>query len=140
MSRQELAEAVNAFLFAATGRVSNLDGSYVGRLEPGEYRWPCKAYRQAFRAVLGALADAELGFYIVRRTGDDDTATEYGHVVLSRNELAGHLPDGMRLAVPGRDVIVVYVIVAGGERAFVGASPGGGAQPVGMAAGSESVA
>lgn len=87
MSRQELAEAVNAHLFATTGRVSNLDGSYVGRLERGEYRWPCAAYRQAFRAVLGASADAELGFYIVRRAGDDDTAAEHDHAVLSRDEL-----------------------------------------------------
>lgn len=62
MSRQELAEAVNVYLFATTRRVSNLDGNYVGRLERGEYRWPCKAYRQAFRAVLGASTDAELGF------------------------------------------------------------------------------
>jgi hypothetical protein len=140
MSRQELAEAVNAYLFATTGRVSNLDGSYVGRLERREYRWSGKAYRHAFRAVLGASVDAELGFYIVQRTGDDDTATEHDHAVLSRDELARHRPDRIGLPVPGREVIVVYLIAAGHERAFAGASPSGAADPVGIAAGLGSVA
>jgi len=140
MSRQELAEAVNANLFATTGRVSNPDSSNVGKLERGEYRWPCKADRQAFRAVLGASADAELGFYIVRRTGDDDTATEHDHAVRSRDGLARHLSHRIGLPVPGRQVIVVYVIVAGHERAFAAATAGGAAEPVGIAAASGSVA
>ncbi|MEV7231973.1 hypothetical protein AB0M79_33940 [Polymorphospora sp. NPDC051019] len=67
MSRQELAEAVNARMFAVTGRVGGLDGNYVGKLERGEYRWPGADYRAAFRAVLGAASDADLGFYVNRR-------------------------------------------------------------------------
>jgi hypothetical protein len=140
MSRQELAEAVNACLFTTTGRVSNLDARYVGKLERGEHRWPCKAYRQAFRAVLGASADAELGFYIVRRTGDDDTDTEHDHASASHIELARHLPNRIGLLVPGRDVIVVYVIVAGRERAFVRSESQRRAESVAMAARSGSVA
>ncbi|BCJ66436.1 hypothetical protein [Polymorphospora rubra] len=66
-SRQELAEAVNARVFATTGRVACLDGNYVGKLERGRHRWPGADYRAAFRAVLGAVSDAELGFYIRRQ-------------------------------------------------------------------------
>lgn len=69
LSRQELAEAVNAYLFTATGRVVSLDGSYVGGLERGEYRWPGADYRRAFRAVLGAATDVDLGFFITRPMG-----------------------------------------------------------------------
>jgi hypothetical protein len=70
MSRRELAEAVNSYLFAKTGRVFSIDDKHVGRLERGEFRWPSAVYREAFRAVLGASRDAELGFYITRRTAD----------------------------------------------------------------------
>ncbi|MEV4706759.1 hypothetical protein [Actinoplanes sp. NPDC049316] len=67
MSRQELAEAVNTYLWATFHRRASLDGSYVGKLENGEHRWPNEQYRQAFRAVLGVETDAELGFYPTRR-------------------------------------------------------------------------
>jgi hypothetical protein len=113
MSRQELAEAVNAYLFATTERASTLDGSYVGKLERGEHRWPCAVYRQAFRAVLGKSTDAELGFYIARRNND----AAIGHVSVA----ASRSPPGP--LVPGRtgllplvgDVAVVYLIVASPE-------------------------
>jgi hypothetical protein len=35
MSRQELAEAVNAYIYATAQRVTTLDSSYVGKLERG---------------------------------------------------------------------------------------------------------
>ena len=38
MSRQELAEAVNAHVFATTGRVANLNANYIGKLERGTHR------------------------------------------------------------------------------------------------------
>jgi hypothetical protein len=69
MSRQELAELVNGYLFDATGSVHNLDANYVGKLERGDHRWPSALYRQAFRAVLKAATDADLGFYIPGRSG-----------------------------------------------------------------------
>jgi len=77
MSRQELAEAVNAAVFAETGRVSALTANYVGKLEAGLHRWPIESTRRVFRAVLGAERDADLGFFIVygTRAGTEDTAT-----------------------------------------------------------------
>lgn len=66
MSRQELAEAVNAYLWDVHGERAGLDASYVGKLELGRHRWPRARYREAFRTVLGAGSDAELGFFIVR--------------------------------------------------------------------------
>lgn len=47
LSRQGLAEAVNAHLYGTTRRVFGLDGSYMGMLERGETRWPNAAYRAA---------------------------------------------------------------------------------------------
>ncbi|GAA3758390.1 hypothetical protein GCM10022225_49700 [Plantactinospora mayteni] len=71
MSRQELAEAVNAVVFAATGVVIRLNANYIGKLELGVHRWPAEPTRRAFRAVLDAGRDADLGFFIVygTRTG-----------------------------------------------------------------------
>jgi hypothetical protein len=68
MSRQELAEAVNAHVFDVSGRVSVMDAHYVGRLERGIRRYPTADYRAAFRAVLGVATDAELGFVHPGRT------------------------------------------------------------------------
>lgn len=69
LSRRELADLVNAYL-ARTGASRYIVASYVGSLERGEYRWPLREYREAFRAVLGAQTDAELGFYKSRRQTD----------------------------------------------------------------------
>lgn len=62
-SRTELAELVNAWLATNTTRPGILDDAYVARLERGRIRWPNSDYRAAFRAVLGAQSDAELGFH-----------------------------------------------------------------------------
>ena len=43
-----------------------IDAIYVGKLERGVIRWPTPMVRAAFRSVLSATTDAELGFYIVR--------------------------------------------------------------------------
>jgi len=66
MSRQELADAINAVLFKRHAQQSGLDENYIGKLERGKYRWPNDRYREAFRAVLGARSDAEIGFFIIR--------------------------------------------------------------------------
>lgn len=66
MSRQELADAVNAAVQASTGRASALDRTAVWKLEAGRHRWPAAATRAGLRAVLGAERDADLGFYIIR--------------------------------------------------------------------------
>lgn len=67
MSRQELADRVNAYLFERTGRLHELDDNYVGKLERGIIRWPQATYREALRAVLGAATDRDLGFVNTRR-------------------------------------------------------------------------
>ncbi len=62
MSRCELAEAVNDYLWHATGERYDLDAHAVARYERGAVRWPRAHYRSALRHVLGAKTDSELGF------------------------------------------------------------------------------
>lgn len=65
LSRQELAELVNAWVYEHTKghRIIELDANYLGKLEQGTIRWPQDPDRRAgFRAVLGVTTDAELGF------------------------------------------------------------------------------
>ncbi|GAA3346522.1 hypothetical protein GCM10020358_57820 [Amorphoplanes nipponensis] len=66
MSRQELADAVNAYLWATYKVTSNWDETDIGRLERGENRWPVERRREAFRTVLHVQTDSEIGFYIDR--------------------------------------------------------------------------
>lgn len=66
MSRQELADAVNEYLWRVHQLKATLDATYVGKLERGEHRWPQDLYREAFRVVIDVDTDAELGFYIKR--------------------------------------------------------------------------
>ena len=75
LSRQELADLVNEHLTSSGLRHTFLDATYIGKLERGKHRWPQRAYRDAFRVVLGVQRDADLGFYIRRRQPDTtDTA------------------------------------------------------------------
>lgn len=67
MSRSELAEAVNAHVWATTGSSRVLDSDMIGRYERGLNRWPNADYRAGLRAVLGAASDSELGFFPTRR-------------------------------------------------------------------------
>lgn len=66
MSRRELADLVNDYLWKAYGRRSAIDADYVGKLERGDHRWPQDQYRAAFRSTLEAESDAELGFFVTR--------------------------------------------------------------------------
>jgi tetratricopeptide (TPR) repeat protein len=70
MSRQELADAANAYLAGHDHErwraEASLDALQIGKLERGEHRWPNDIRRDAFRHVLNAETDAELGFYIIR--------------------------------------------------------------------------
>jgi hypothetical protein len=67
MSRQELADAVNAYIWREHHIEERLDAHDIGKLERGEHRWPGARRREAFRAVLHADTDARLGFFITRR-------------------------------------------------------------------------
>jgi hypothetical protein len=67
LSRAELAEAVNAWLWSTTGQRFELDGHHIAKYERGVVRFPIGPYRAALRAVLGVRTDAELGFAPSRR-------------------------------------------------------------------------
>ncbi|MFD1082537.1 hypothetical protein ACFQ3M_13165, partial [Micromonospora andamanensis] len=71
MSRQELAEAVNAWLYEHAGRRFAIHAGYIGNLERGTTRWPSAHYRTGLRAVLGKATDAELGFFIIQGHAKD---------------------------------------------------------------------
>ncbi|MCP2256493.1 hypothetical protein LX15_000176 [Streptoalloteichus tenebrarius] len=63
LSRAELAEAVNAWIYENRNRrVAALDAHYVAKLERGEIRCPQDDYRAGLRAVLDVATDQELGF------------------------------------------------------------------------------
>jgi hypothetical protein len=67
LSRQEVAELINEWLYDRTKKRVELDANYIGKLERGVIRWPGRQYREAFRAVLRAESDAQLGFHGHRR-------------------------------------------------------------------------
>jgi len=76
LSRQELAELVNAWVFEHTKdhrvielEANYLEANYIGKLEQGSIRWPQDPDRRAgFRAVLGVNTGADLGFRRPRRS------------------------------------------------------------------------
>lgn len=69
MSRQEVAEAVNAWIWEHQQRCTHLDGKYVGKLERGEIRWPLTHVRAGLRGVFGADSDASIGLYVIYGAG-----------------------------------------------------------------------
>ncbi|WP_141714098.1 hypothetical protein [Micromonospora inyonensis] len=71
MSRQELADAVNAHAHAHAGCRSAVDARYIGKLERGEHRWPFEPYRTALREILRKSTNADLGFFIVKGHAQD---------------------------------------------------------------------
>lgn len=75
MSRQELADAVNAHTHAHAGCRSAVDARYIGKLERGEHRWPFEPYRTALREVLGKTTNADLGFFIIQGHAQDPEAS-----------------------------------------------------------------
>lgn len=74
MSRQELADAVNTYLARWDPDQATLDANQIGKLERGHRRWPGRLRREAFRHVLHATADRELGFHIIRGMGSEGSS------------------------------------------------------------------
>ena len=68
MSRQELADAVNAYVASHDSTEATLDANQIGKMERGHRRWPGKLRRAGFRHALGADSDRDLGFYVIRST------------------------------------------------------------------------
>lgn len=95
MSRQEIADAVNRYLAGKGYNEADIDANYIGKLERGEHRWPRDSRREAFRAVLGAVSDAALGFYVVR--GEPHEAVNDAQIEVDRLQTA----DGGRRALLG---------------------------------------
>ena len=141
MSRRELAEAVNAYLCAETGKVFAMSANHVGKLEQGVIGAPIEEYRRGLRAVLGAATDAELGFDAPRPptlTVDDPQP------VASHPARAGFVATGPETSVrpsspaPGRGLGVTG---AGGVTVTVTVTPTDqGAMCVGILAGDVRIA
>ncbi|MBV9012044.1 MAG: XRE family transcriptional regulator [Pseudonocardiales bacterium] len=74
LSRQELAELAGAWIWKHHGKKYDINANYIGKIEQGVIRWPNALTREAFRTVLGATKDSELGFVNAR-------AHYYGAVV-----------------------------------------------------------
>ncbi|MEV7342231.1 hypothetical protein [Streptomyces sp. NPDC093544] len=67
LSRQELAEQVNAVIWTRHSVRAELDANYIGKLERGVITWPGDQYREAVRTILRTSTDTELGFRNTRR-------------------------------------------------------------------------
>lgn len=101
MTRQELADLVNAHVYRATGKVTAVDANHVGKWERGAFRWPAACYRNALRTVLDVGTDAELGFRRSARGKPDDvdrrallkTALGAGAGVIAARTLPGPAVD-----------------------------------------------
>ncbi|MBB5159546.1 tetratricopeptide repeat protein [Saccharopolyspora phatthalungensis] len=93
MSRAELAEAVNRYLWDTTGKRHELDAHAIARYERGDVRWPSAHYRSGFRAVLGAATDADLGFHPTRR-GNTTTPTRAERTTRSVPDYCGRIDLG----------------------------------------------
>lgn len=65
MSRQELAERVNTWVWDHYKETVEHSANWICQLEQGTIRWPREMSRAALREILGAPTDAALGF-----TGD----------------------------------------------------------------------
>ncbi|MGH3912271.1 MAG: hypothetical protein ACRDTC_02490, partial [Pseudonocardiaceae bacterium] len=127
LTQAQVAELVAALVEQTTGRHYGIDADYVSKVERGEISWPGAAYRSAFRRVLGAASDAELGFYCSRSseatlvvassmvegrpTWAEDIMLDSGLIryagAAAIGALSAHLPDMLRgalhrIVVPAR--------------------------------------
>lgn len=72
LTRQELAELVNAWIYENTHatHVVEIDANYIGKLEQGKIRWPQDDDRRAaLRAILNVDTDSAIGLRRPRRSG-----------------------------------------------------------------------
>jgi hypothetical protein len=67
LSRQELAELVNEWVWKHHNKMVAVSANYIGQLERGSIHWPGKLYREALRAILSVSQDSALGFTNTRR-------------------------------------------------------------------------
>ncbi|MGH3717736.1 MAG: hypothetical protein ACRDRI_02650 [Pseudonocardiaceae bacterium] len=66
LTQAQLAASAAELVEQTTERQCGIDADYISKVERGAIRWPSAAYRAAFRTLLGATSDAELGLYCPR--------------------------------------------------------------------------
>lgn len=108
LTQEQVAEAVREAYWRLFDKEAAIDAEHVSKLERGIITWPNARYRAAFRDVLGATTDAELGFYY-RRCGDTVDGGEPGD---------GEVPDVRR----GKFIRLVTGVGAGLGVAGLGAA------------------
>ncbi|HVK23587.1 MAG TPA: XRE family transcriptional regulator [Actinokineospora sp.] len=101
MSRAELAEAANAWLWEQRGERFDLDARAIARYERGAVRWPGAHYRAALRHVLNAPDDAALGFR---------PAGQSGHPIKAEQPVALLLPGSVELGVSPAEFVSQVVL------------------------------
>jgi hypothetical protein len=117
LSRQEVAELVNEWLYRRYGTVVELDANYVGKLERGIIRWPGRSYREALRTVLRVDSDAQLGFYGRRRRPGSVDDVDRQQFLRTASAVPGV---GVRTPSPGHRVIPAYGVHCGPELRVAG--------------------
>ncbi|TDD50113.1 hypothetical protein [Saccharopolyspora elongata] len=115
LTREELAEAVNAQVFRSTGKVTAIDANHIGKWERGVIRWPAAHYRAAIRAVLDVATDADLGF---RRGGSGCTTEDVDRKTFLRSTLGLGAGAALARATPA------VAALAGGQDDLVSAVAG----------------
>lgn len=66
LSRTELADRINQYVWFNCAVRTTVDRKYIARLEAGQVCWPNERYRQALRQVLDVANDTDLGFVPTR--------------------------------------------------------------------------
>jgi len=66
LTRQELAELVNTWVWEHHDKKVEATANYVGKLEQGIIRWPGTLCREAFQAISGVSTDSDPGFVNAR--------------------------------------------------------------------------
>jgi cytochrome c551/c552 len=100
MSRRELAELVNQYVWDNFQQRTGLDENYIGKLERGVVRWPNDVYRAGLRAVLGVGDDADLGFRPTRGPLSPGPGDESPAWITSMAVAAASVLDAMTLSTP----------------------------------------
>jgi hypothetical protein len=94
MTRAELADAANRYLWETRNQRYNLDADTIKRYESGKVGWPGEAYREGLRAALGVATDADLGFAPTRR-GSATTAPALVTLPVATTDLHGQVDLGV---------------------------------------------
>lgn len=131
LTQHQLAEAVGVAYWRLFDAEAAIDADHVSKFERGLITWPNARYREAFRTVLEADTDADLGFYSRRSrvTVEAGELTDGAREVdpARRNEfirLLGRLGAGAGLGVAGVGAALPDPVRAVLSRAATPAPPG----------------